>query len=112
MLPMMLVLAFMYTVCMSIKTLVLEKELRLKEVLRAVGIQNWALWATRFTENVVLLMVPCALISVMIKVSGDALGEESKHKASRRAFRGWFQLIRQRFCVFYLTTIQLNATGT
>lgn len=71
MLPMMLVLAFMYTVCMSIKTLVLEKELRLKEVLRAVGIQNGALWAASFTENLVLLMVPCALISVMVKVSGD-----------------------------------------
>lgn len=113
MLPMMLVLAFMYTVCMSIKSLVLEKELRLKEVLRAVGIQNWALWASRFTENIVLLMVPCAFISVMVKVSGDALREESKHKASRRAFRGWFQLIRRRFHVFfYLTTIQLNATGT
>ncbi|XP_029695784.1 ATP-binding cassette sub-family A member 1 isoform X3 [Takifugu rubripes] len=70
MLPMMLVLAFMYTVCMSIKSLVLEKELRLKEVLRAVGIQNAALWAASFTENLVLLTVPCALISVMVKYGG------------------------------------------
>uniref|UniRef100_A0A3B4Z3Q7 P-type phospholipid transporter n=1 Tax=Stegastes partitus TaxID=144197 RepID=A0A3B4Z3Q7_9TELE len=67
MLPMFLVLAFMYTVSMSIKTLVLEKELRLKEVLRAVGIQNGALWSARFAENIVLLVVPCALISVMVK---------------------------------------------
>ncbi|KAM6959867.1 phospholipid-transporting ATPase ABCA1 [Tautogolabrus adspersus] len=66
-LPMFLVLAFMYTVCMNIKDLVLEKELRLKEVLRAVGIQNGALWSSRFTENIVLLTVPCALISVMVK---------------------------------------------
>uniref|UniRef100_A0A8D3AFJ7 P-type phospholipid transporter n=1 Tax=Scophthalmus maximus TaxID=52904 RepID=A0A8D3AFJ7_SCOMX len=65
--PMFLVLAFMYTVCMTIKGLVLEKELRLKEVLRAVGIQNGALWASRFTENIVLLTVPCLLISVMVK---------------------------------------------
>lgn len=71
MLPMMLVLAFMYTVCMSIKSLVLEKELRLKEVLRAAGIRNAAFWAASFTENLVLLMLPCALISVMVKVSGD-----------------------------------------
>lgn len=69
---MMLVLAFIYTVCMNIKSLVLEKELRLKEVLRAVGIQNWALWASRFTENIVLLVVPCGLISVLVKVSGSA----------------------------------------
>uniref|UniRef100_A0A3Q3LC94 P-type phospholipid transporter n=1 Tax=Mastacembelus armatus TaxID=205130 RepID=A0A3Q3LC94_9TELE len=66
-LPMFLVLAFMYTVCMTIKGLVLEKELRLKEVLRAVGIQNGALWAAWFTENIVLLTVPCVLISVMVK---------------------------------------------
>lgn len=74
MLPMMLVLAFMFTVCMSIKTLVLEKELRLKEVLRAVGIRNGALWAARFTENLVLLTLPCALMSVMVKVSDPAPG--------------------------------------
>lgn len=66
---MFLVLAFMYTVCMTIKGLVLEKELRLKEVLRSVGIQNGALWSSRFTENIVLLTVPCLLISVMVKVS-------------------------------------------
>ncbi|XP_010781491.1 ATP-binding cassette sub-family A member 1-like [Notothenia coriiceps] len=66
-LPMFLVLAFMYTVCMIIKDLVLEKELRLKEVLRAVGIQNGALWAATFFENMVLLTVPCALISIMVK---------------------------------------------
>ncbi|XP_028284635.1 ATP-binding cassette sub-family A member 1 isoform X2 [Parambassis ranga] len=66
-LPMLLVLAYMYTVCMTIKGLVLEKELRLKEVLRVVGVQNGPLWSARFTENIVLLTVPCALISVMVK---------------------------------------------
>ncbi|XP_031707233.1 phospholipid-transporting ATPase ABCA1 isoform X1 [Anarrhichthys ocellatus] len=66
-LPMFLVLAFMYTVCMNIKDIVLEKELRLKEVLRVVGIQNGALWSARFTENIVLLAVPCALMSVIVK---------------------------------------------
>ena len=66
---MFLVLAFIFTASMTIKSLVLEKELRLKEVLRAVGVQNGALWSSRFTENIVLLMVPCLLITVMVKVS-------------------------------------------
>ncbi|KAM9836585.1 phospholipid-transporting ATPase ABCA1 [Aulostomus maculatus] len=66
-LPMFLVLAFMYTTCMTIKGLVLEKELRLKEVLRAIGVQNGALWFAGFTENTVLLAVPCALLSVILK---------------------------------------------
>ncbi|XP_058240814.1 phospholipid-transporting ATPase ABCA1 isoform X4 [Hemibagrus wyckioides] len=66
-LPMFLVLAYMYTVCEIIKGLVLEKELRLKEVLRVVGVRNGALWFSWFTENIVLLTVPCALISIMLK---------------------------------------------
>ncbi|MCJ8749017.1 hypothetical protein PDJAM_G00171320 [Pangasius djambal] len=66
-LPMFLVLAYMYTVCQTIKGLVLEKELRLKEVLRVVGVRNGALWFSWFTENMVLLMVPCALISILLK---------------------------------------------
>ncbi|KAK7909889.1 hypothetical protein WMY93_014573 [Mugilogobius chulae] len=66
-LPMFLVLAFIYTVCMNIKALVLEKELRLKEVLRAMGIENGALWVSRFIENILLLSIPCALLSVMLK---------------------------------------------
>ncbi|KAJ8416453.1 hypothetical protein AAFF_G00357410 [Aldrovandia affinis] len=70
-LPMFLVLAFMYSVCLTIKGLVLEKELRLKEVLRAVGVGNSALWLSWFIENFVLLMVPCALISVMVKINKE-----------------------------------------
>lgn len=82
MLPMVLVLAFMYTVCMSIKTLVLEKELRLKEVLRAAGISNGALWAARFIENYALLVLPCVLISILVKVSPEGppeAGTQSVH---------------------------------
>uniref|UniRef100_A0A3Q2YND9 P-type phospholipid transporter n=1 Tax=Hippocampus comes TaxID=109280 RepID=A0A3Q2YND9_HIPCM len=65
--PMFLVLAFIYTTCMTIKGLVLEKELRLKEVLRAVGVRDSALWLARFAENMLLLAIPCALLSVLIK---------------------------------------------
>uniref|UniRef100_A0A3P8YPP7 P-type phospholipid transporter n=1 Tax=Esox lucius TaxID=8010 RepID=A0A3P8YPP7_ESOLU len=67
MLPMFLILAFMYTVCMTIKGLVLEKELRLKEVQRAVGVQNGAIWFAWFTENFVLLLLPCTFMCVMLK---------------------------------------------
>ncbi|CAL1591240.1 unnamed protein product [Knipowitschia caucasica] len=66
-LPMILVLAFNYTVCTIIKSLVLEKELRLKEILRAMGIQNSPIWISVFIENFLLLSIPCALLSVMLK---------------------------------------------
>lgn len=80
-LPMFLVLTFMYTVCQTIKGLVLEKELRLKEVLRVVGVRNGALWFSWFMENIVLLMVPCAVISIMLKVSVAV--DESQSKMNR-----------------------------
>ncbi|CAL8327347.1 unnamed protein product [Lota lota] len=66
-LPMFFVLAFTYSVCMTVKSLVLEKELGLKEVLRAAGVPNSALWCAWFTENMALLLVPCVLLSVMLK---------------------------------------------
>uniref|UniRef100_A0A8C6U8H6 P-type phospholipid transporter n=1 Tax=Neogobius melanostomus TaxID=47308 RepID=A0A8C6U8H6_9GOBI len=66
-LPMFFVLAFIYTVCMTIKDLVLEKELRLKEVLRAIGVQNGAMWVTTFIERMLLLSIPSALMSVSLK---------------------------------------------
>uniref|UniRef100_A0A674F5W8 P-type phospholipid transporter n=1 Tax=Salmo trutta TaxID=8032 RepID=A0A674F5W8_SALTR len=58
MLPMFLVLPFMYIVCMTIKGLVLEK---------AQGTQNGTFWVAWFTKNFVLLLVPCTIISVMVK---------------------------------------------
>uniref|UniRef100_A0A8C1VAN2 ABC transporter domain-containing protein n=1 Tax=Cyprinus carpio TaxID=7962 RepID=A0A8C1VAN2_CYPCA len=58
-LPMFLVLAFIYTACQTIKGLVLEKELRLKEVLRVVGVRNSSMWFCWFIENMVLLTIPC-----------------------------------------------------
>uniref|UniRef100_A0A8C5FV13 ABC transporter domain-containing protein n=1 Tax=Gadus morhua TaxID=8049 RepID=A0A8C5FV13_GADMO len=66
-LPMFFVLAFTYSVCMAVKSLVLEKELGLKEVLRSTGVPNGALWCAWFTENMTLLLVPCLLLSVMLK---------------------------------------------
>ncbi|CAL8385336.1 unnamed protein product, partial [Arctogadus glacialis] len=68
-LPMFFVLAFTYSVCMTVKSLVLEKELGLKEVLRSTGVPNSALWCAWFTENMTLLLVPCLLLSVMLKSS-------------------------------------------
>ncbi|KAJ3584861.1 hypothetical protein NHX12_013584 [Muraenolepis orangiensis] len=82
-LPMFFVLAFTYTVCQTIKSLVLEKERGLKEVLRAVGVTNGALWCAWFTENMTMLLVPSVLLSVMLKVSTeDGAGEEATPSTS------------------------------
>ncbi|KAM7366213.1 hypothetical protein PAMP_015672 [Pampus punctatissimus] len=87
-LPMFLVLAFMYTVCMTIKGLVLEKELRLKEVLRAVGIQNGALWSSRFLRSLArslpLYMTLAWIYSVAMIVKGIVAEKEARLKETVR----------------------------
>lgn len=115
-LPMFLILAFMDNVCMIIKGLVLEKELRLKEVLRAVGVHNSALWFSRFTENFVLLTVPCALISVMVKVSRkETLNQKhrnTKHAISRESrclFWNWGCMNEIIFNFTALISLQISA---
>ena len=88
---MFLVLSFMYSICMMIKGLVLEKELRLKEVLRAVGVRNGALWLAWFVENLALLAVPCVLMSVLLKVSME--GGCARRSNSQSARHGPFWVI-------------------
>ncbi|KAF1380568.1 hypothetical protein PFLUV_G00165200 [Perca fluviatilis] len=87
-LPMFLVLAFMYTVCMTIKSLVLEKELRLKEVLRVVGIQNGALWSARFLQSLAsslpLFMTLAWIYSVAMIVKGIVAEKEARLKETVR----------------------------
>ncbi|XP_069482200.1 phospholipid-transporting ATPase ABCA1-like isoform X2 [Ambystoma mexicanum] len=66
-LPMFLTLAFIFSVCMIIKGLVHEKEMRLKEVMRMVGVKNSIIWLTWFLDNMALLLVSSALLSVLVK---------------------------------------------
>ncbi|XP_061413809.1 LOW QUALITY PROTEIN: phospholipid-transporting ATPase ABCA1-like [Lethenteron reissneri] len=71
-LPMFMTLAFILPVCLIIKSIVWEKERRLKEVLRASGLGRGTLWAAWFTDSVLTMVVSCAFLAVIIKVGGSA----------------------------------------
>ncbi|XP_078478650.1 phospholipid-transporting ATPase ABCA1-like isoform X1 [Lampetra planeri] len=66
-LPMFMTLAFILPVCLIIKSIVWEKERRLKEVLRASGLGRGTLWAAWFTDSVLTMVVSCAFLAVIIK---------------------------------------------
>ncbi|KAI4890960.1 hypothetical protein NFI96_031544, partial [Prochilodus magdalenae] len=84
-LPMFLVLAYMYTVCQTIKGLVLEKELRLKEVLRVVGVQNGPLWFLRsLSRSLPLYMTLAWIYSVALIVKGVVQEKEVRLKETIR----------------------------
>ncbi|XP_077470976.1 retinal-specific phospholipid-transporting ATPase ABCA4-like isoform X1 [Stigmatopora argus] len=70
--PMFMVLAWIYSVSMTVKSIVLEKELRLKETLKAMGVTNGVIWWTWFIDSFVTMAVSTALLTSII-VGGKVL---------------------------------------
>ncbi|XP_034470227.1 retinal-specific phospholipid-transporting ATPase ABCA4-like isoform X1 [Hippoglossus hippoglossus] len=64
--PMFMVLAWIYSVSMTVKSIVLEKELRLKETLKAMGVDSGAIWYTWFIDSFVMMTASTALLTTII----------------------------------------------
>uniref|UniRef100_A0AAQ5ZUX9 ABC transporter domain-containing protein n=1 Tax=Amphiprion ocellaris TaxID=80972 RepID=A0AAQ5ZUX9_AMPOC len=66
--PMFMVLAWIYSVSMTVKSIVLEKELRLKETLKAMGVDNGVIWYTWFIDSFIMMTASTALLTSIIMV--------------------------------------------
>lgn len=66
--PIFMVLAWVYSVSMIVKSIVLEKELRLKEILKATGVTNGVIWSTWFIDCFLMMGTSTALLTVIIMV--------------------------------------------
>uniref|UniRef100_A0A8C6TAP4 P-type phospholipid transporter n=1 Tax=Neogobius melanostomus TaxID=47308 RepID=A0A8C6TAP4_9GOBI len=64
--PIFMVLAWVYSVSMVVKSIVLEKELRLKETLKAMGVTNSAIWSTWFIDSFLMMGTSTALLTAII----------------------------------------------
>lgn len=64
-----MVLAWIYSVSMTVKSIVLEKELRLKETLKQQGVSNAVIWCTWFLDSFSSMSVSIFLLTVFIMVS-------------------------------------------
>ncbi|KAM9790018.1 retinal-specific phospholipid-transporting ATPase ABCA4-like [Neosynchiropus ocellatus] len=64
--PMFMVLAWIYSVSMTVKSIVLEKELRLKETLKAMGVDNAVIWYTWFIDSLFIMTASTALLTFII----------------------------------------------
>uniref|UniRef100_A0A3B4ZGQ4 P-type phospholipid transporter n=1 Tax=Stegastes partitus TaxID=144197 RepID=A0A3B4ZGQ4_9TELE len=64
--PMFMVLAWIYSVSMTVKNIVLEKELRLKETLKAMGVDNGVIWYTWFIDSFIMMTASTALLTSII----------------------------------------------
>ncbi|XP_054620922.1 retinal-specific phospholipid-transporting ATPase ABCA4a isoform X4 [Dunckerocampus dactyliophorus] len=64
--PVFMVLAWVYSVSMIVKSIVLEKELRLKETLKVMGVSNGVIWSTWFIDSFVVMGTSTALLTGII----------------------------------------------
>ncbi|XP_012962010.4 retinal-specific phospholipid-transporting ATPase ABCA4 [Anas platyrhynchos] len=64
--PIFMVLAWIYSVSMTVKSIVLEKEMRLKEAMKNRGITNGVIWCTWFLDSFVMMAVSTFLLTALI----------------------------------------------
>lgn len=61
-------LAWIYSVAVIIKGIVYEKEARLKETMRIMGLDSGILWFSWFISSLIPLLVSAGLLVVILKV--------------------------------------------
>lgn len=64
-----MVLAWIYSVSMTVKGIVLEKELRLKETLKNQGVSNAVIWCAWFLDSFSIMSMSIFLLTLFIMVS-------------------------------------------
>lgn len=83
-LPLFLTLAWIYSVALTVKAVVREKETRLRETMRAMGLSRSVLWLGWFLSCLGPFLVSAALLVLVLKVRDPrgAPGERSLGHAS------------------------------
>uniref|UniRef100_A0A673YHD0 P-type phospholipid transporter n=1 Tax=Salmo trutta TaxID=8032 RepID=A0A673YHD0_SALTR len=66
--PLFMTLAWMYSVAIIIKSVVYEKEARLKETMRIMGLDNGILWFSWFISSLIPLLISAGLLVVLLKM--------------------------------------------
>ncbi|XP_069575607.1 phospholipid-transporting ATPase ABCA1b isoform X2 [Brachyistius frenatus] len=65
--PLFMTLAWMYSVAIILKSVVYEKEARLKETMRIMGLDNGILWFSWFLSSLVPLLISAGLLVLLLK---------------------------------------------
>jgi ATP-binding cassette subfamily A (ABC1) protein 1 len=66
-LPLFMVFAWIYTVSMTVKDIVYEKEKRLKEFMRVMGLSNGTHWAAWFITALTTFFIISVFLCVILK---------------------------------------------
>jgi hypothetical protein len=82
-LPLFLTLAWIYSVALTVKAVVREKETRLRETMRAMGLSRAVLWLGWFLSCLGPFLVSAALLVLVLKVR-DPRGPSGEVKLGAR----------------------------
>ncbi|XP_044061667.1 phospholipid-transporting ATPase ABCA1b isoform X2 [Siniperca chuatsi] len=66
--PLFMTLAWMYSVAIILKSVVYEKEARLKETMRIMGLNNGILWFSWFISSLIPLLISAGLLVLLLKM--------------------------------------------
>ena len=69
MFPIFMILSFVFSCSMTIKSIVREKELRLKETMRTMGLGNAVHWVAWFIDSFSSMALACIFLSLILVVS-------------------------------------------
>jgi len=70
--PLFMTLAWVYSASMIIKSIVHEKEMRLKETMRVMGLGNAVHWCSWFIDSFAVMFASCILLTIIL-VQGNIL---------------------------------------
>lgn len=81
--PLFMTLAWVYSASMIIKSIVYEKEQRLKETMRVMGLGNAVHWVSWFVDSFLIMCFSACLLTLILKVSyGEVLINQASLKRS------------------------------
>ncbi|CAL8101606.1 unnamed protein product [Orchesella dallaii] len=66
-LPLFMVLSWVYASAMIIKSIVLEKERRLREVMKIMGVSRAAVWSSWFIESFIIMLFSSTILTLILK---------------------------------------------
>lgn len=74
-LPWLIMLSLVYTSLVIVRDIVYEKEKKLKESMKMMGLSGWLHWAACFTKCFVFLLIPMSVVTIMMCVKFGGYGK-------------------------------------
>lgn len=76
MLPLLMTLAWVFSVAMIIKSIVFEKERRLKEVMKVMGLENGVHWLAWFIDSIIMMTLSSILLVMIFKFGNITIASD------------------------------------